>query len=87
MNVDSESPQTGLGSSNGASSADALMTSLAIAQQEYSLSNPQSLKAHDEACSDFPGGNTRTVLHASPFPITFSSSNSLPSNLLVVDFA
>ncbi|KAH6721694.1 putative acetylornithine aminotransferase [Leptodontidium sp. MPI-SDFR-AT-0119] len=71
MNVDSESPQTGLGSSNGASSADALMTSLAIAQQEYSLSNPQSLKAHDEACSDFPGGNTRTVLHASPFPITF----------------
>jgi hypothetical protein len=23
------------------------------------------------ACNDFPGGNTRTVLHSSPFPITF----------------
>ncbi|KAG4435966.1 hypothetical protein IFR05_008547 [Cadophora sp. M221] len=71
MNVDSESPQSRLASSNGASSVDTLLASLAIAQQEYSLSNPQSLKAHEEACLDFPGGNTRTVLHASPFPITF----------------
>ncbi|KAH7357283.1 putative acetylornithine aminotransferase [Rhexocercosporidium sp. MPI-PUGE-AT-0058] len=73
MHVDSESSQSRVGSSNGASPVEALLAALGTAQQEYSLSNPESLKAHNEACSDFPGGNTRTVLHASPFPITFRS--------------
>jgi hypothetical protein len=56
-----------------ASSFDPLSAALSSVQAKYALSNPHSLKAHNEACQDFPGGNTRTVLHSSPFPITFGS--------------
>ncbi|KAL3426603.1 Beta-phenylalanine transaminase [Phlyctema vagabunda] len=52
---------------------DPLAAALSTAQTKYTLSNPKSLAAHNEACQDFPGGNTRTVLHSSPFPITFTS--------------
>jgi hypothetical protein len=52
-------------------SYDPLLAALRTAQEEYSLSNPKSSQAHEEACLDFPGGNTRTVIHASPFPMTF----------------
>jgi len=54
-----------------ASPFDPLAAALSSVQARYTLSNPQSLKAHNEACQDFPGGNTRTVLHSSPFPVTF----------------
>ncbi|KAH6683007.1 glutamate-1-semialdehyde 2,1-aminomutase [Halenospora varia] len=54
-----------------ASPFDPLGAALSSVQARYTLSNAQSLKAHNEACHDFPGGNTRTVLHSSPFPITF----------------
>lgn len=50
---------------------DPLAAALSSVQAKYTLSNPQSLEAHNEACEDFPGGNTRTVLHSSPFPLTF----------------
>lgn len=56
-----------------ASPFDPLYAALSSAQSRYTLSNPKSLKAHNEACQDFPGGNTRTVLHASPFPLTFAN--------------
>lgn len=73
MNIDSSTPQSKSDRSNSPLSAEALLAALVNAQQEYALSNPESFKAHNEACSNFPGGNTRTVLHASPFPITFAS--------------
>ncbi|KAK0100583.1 hypothetical protein ONS95_007041 [Cadophora gregata] len=71
MNVDYPTPSNS--KSTSPMSIDTLQAALSVAQQEYSLSNPKSFKAHNEACSNFPGGNTRTVLHASPFPITFGS--------------
>ncbi|PVH75869.1 putative acetylornithine aminotransferase [Cadophora sp. DSE1049] len=77
MHIDSFTPQSKLDSSNSPIPAETLLAALATVQQEYSLSNPESFKAHNEACSNFPGGNTRTVLHASPFPITFSSGKGV----------
>ncbi|CZR58816.1 uncharacterized protein PAC_08708 [Phialocephala subalpina] len=53
------------------SSDDPLLAALTTTQEQYIATNAQSYKAHEEACHDFPGGNTRTVLHASPFPLTF----------------
>lgn len=52
-------------------SFDPLSAALSSSQARYTVANPKSLEAHNEACKDFPGGNTRTVLHSSPFPITF----------------
>ena len=36
----------------------------------YTENNPNSLALHRKAKAALPGGNTRTVLHYSPFPIT-----------------
>ena len=36
----------------------------------YTRNNPNSLALHRKANTALPGGNTRTVLHYSPFPIT-----------------
>jgi glutamate-1-semialdehyde 2,1-aminomutase len=52
-----------------------LHSALENAHDKYTLRNPRSLKAHQEACIYLPGGNTRSVLHANPFPLTFSSGN------------
>ncbi|KAL2072921.1 hypothetical protein VTL71DRAFT_10245 [Oculimacula yallundae] len=71
--IDSESPLTSLGSPDEGNSPEALLASLGNVQQEYSRLNSKSSTAHTEACLHFPGGNTRTVLHTSPFPITFAS--------------
>ena len=46
---------------------------LAKALSNYTHLNPSSLQAHQSAREHQPGGNTRTVLHAHPFPLTFSS--------------
>src|SRR5690606_15318633 len=43
---------------------------LAAAVQRYTEANPQSLAQHRKAAAVMPGGNTRTVLYAEPFPIT-----------------
>lgn len=54
-----------------ASPYDPLSAALSSQQARYTLRNPQSLKAHNESLSYLPGGNTRTVLFSSPFPITW----------------
>ena len=48
---------------------------LAQAHSTYTHLNPSSLQAYQSACQHQPGGNTRTVLHANPFPMTFASGN------------
>ena len=48
---------------------------LAKAHSTYTNLNPSSLQAYQSARNHLPGGNTRTVLHANPFPITFASGN------------
>lgn len=46
---------------------------LAELREAYVRRNPISQKLHVDSCTYMPGGNTRTILHVSPFPITFSS--------------
>jgi glutamate-1-semialdehyde 2,1-aminomutase len=46
---------------------------LAEAHQHFAERNPRSQKAHQGAQQHLPGGNTRTVIHADPFPITWTS--------------
>ena len=41
----------------------------------YIQSNPKSRSLHNAAASHLPGGNTRTVLHATPFPLTITSAS------------
>lgn len=45
---------------------------LTAARDKYIQRNPVSKKLHDESHEFMPGGNTRTILHVSPFPITFA---------------
>ncbi|MBX9945047.1 MAG: aminotransferase class III-fold pyridoxal phosphate-dependent enzyme, partial [Reyranella sp.] len=47
-----------------------LQSALADARQAYTAANPRSLGRHQEACEAMPGGNTRSVLHHAPFPLT-----------------
>jgi len=42
------------------------------AEAEHTRANPQSATRFEEACRAMPGGNTRTVLHYSPFPLTIA---------------
>ncbi|KAK1779539.1 pyridoxal phosphate-dependent transferase [Copromyces sp. CBS 386.78] len=42
---------------------------LAAAQSRYVAINPLSKKQHERAIESLPGGNTRTLLHTSPFPL------------------
>ncbi|CBF78840.1 uncharacterized protein ANIA_10913 [Aspergillus nidulans FGSC A4] len=42
---------------------------LRFAQQRYETSRPRSKAQHQRATSHLPGGNTRSVLHATPFPL------------------
>ena len=43
------------------------------ARERYVAANPQSQEADQEAERVLPGGNTRTVLHYDPFPLTMVS--------------
>ncbi len=47
-----------------------LQSALAEAKQAYADRNPKSFARHQDACVAMPGGNTRTTLHNSPFPLT-----------------
>jgi glutamate-1-semialdehyde 2,1-aminomutase len=47
-----------------------LAAALQNARDDYTAANPKSRARHDEARRVMPGGNTRTVLHYSPFPVT-----------------
>ncbi|MGH6789442.1 MAG: aspartate aminotransferase family protein [Pseudolabrys sp.] len=43
---------------------------LALAREEYAAKNPNSRLANQRAQAVMPGGNTRSVLHFDPFPLT-----------------
>ena len=46
-------------------------SALKTAHEKFRSRNSASLKAHQDAHAHLPGGNTRTVLHVDPFPITW----------------
>ncbi|KIW69499.1 hypothetical protein PV04_05372 [Phialophora macrospora] len=52
---------------------ESITSALAKARGAYIQRNPVSQKLHENSCEYMPGGNTRTILHVSPFPITFAS--------------
>ncbi|KAI4216221.1 MAG: hypothetical protein LQ351_001231 [Letrouitia transgressa] len=54
---------------------EAIRSALESIHLEYSRLNRASHQAFLSSCKHLPGGNTRTVLHAHPFPITFASGN------------
>ncbi len=47
-----------------------LATLVADAQRRYVEHNPESRRLHEERARVMPGGNTRTVIHVEPFPLT-----------------
>jgi len=49
-----------------------LETALEAARADYTQNNPRSLERNAEAAAVMPGGNTRTVLHYPPFPLTIA---------------
>lgn len=50
-----------------------LQKAIEESHQKYADANPKSRKAHEVACKYMPGGNTRSVLYNSPFPLTIAS--------------
>ena len=53
-------------------SNSALEERLADVEAAYVAANPESRAAHLAATGPMPGGNTRSILHFSPFPLTFA---------------
>lgn len=49
-----------------------LASALAEVESHYAARHPLSERRHASAARHLPGGNTRTVLHFSPFPLTFA---------------
>jgi glutamate-1-semialdehyde 2,1-aminomutase len=49
-----------------------LAAALAAVEKGYAARHPNSARRHAGAASHLPGGNTRTVLHYSPFPLTWA---------------
>ncbi|KAM0459117.1 hypothetical protein ACHAO4_002508 [Trichoderma viride] len=54
-------------------SSQKISQALEEAKARYVVRNAKSKILHEEATKSFPGGNTRTVLHTSPFPISMKS--------------
>ncbi|KAK4206954.1 pyridoxal phosphate-dependent transferase [Rhypophila decipiens] len=48
---------------------------LLAAQERFTTRNPRSKEQHLAATKSLPGGNTRTLLHTSPFPLTIASGD------------
>ena len=48
-------------------------SALAEACERYIARNSNSQKLHLDGLEYLPGGNTRTILHVNPFPLTFAS--------------
>ena len=48
-----------------------LATALKDSERRYTAANPKSEQRFRKAAESMPGGNTRTVLHYSPFPVAF----------------
>ncbi|KAI7971304.1 hypothetical protein EIK77_007358 [Talaromyces pinophilus] len=63
--------------------ADYLVAELAESHRAYRERNPQSRIAYENALAYLPGGNTRTVIHADPFPLTFVKGER--STLISID--
>ena len=61
---------------NGSRRSHSLASALKEAQDKYISLNVKSLAGHNAACKHLPGGNTRTVLHTSPFPLNISHAES-----------
>jgi glutamate-1-semialdehyde 2,1-aminomutase len=53
--------------------AQLIQAKLDAATTQYVTRNPRSKALHEEAIKSMPGGNTRTVLYASPFPVVIKS--------------
>ncbi|KAI9717020.1 MAG: hypothetical protein M1812_004955 [Candelaria pacifica] len=53
-----------------------LESALSTAQSKFTIRNPISLRTYNQSLHHLPGGNTRTVLHTSPFPLTFASGEA-----------
>ncbi|OIW31657.1 PLP-dependent transferase [Coniochaeta ligniaria NRRL 30616] len=51
----------------------ALSAAVQAAADRFSARNPRSAALHAEAVNSMPGGNTRTTLHTSPFPVYMRS--------------
>jgi glutamate-1-semialdehyde 2,1-aminomutase len=51
---------------------DSLKTAIHAARTRYEAANPKSREADLDAEAFLPGGNTRTVLHFDPFPLTMA---------------
>lgn len=51
-----------------------LAGALRRAEDRYRAANPESERGYHAAASSLPGGNTRTGLHFSPFPLTIASA-------------
>ncbi|MCB1719403.1 MAG: aminotransferase class III-fold pyridoxal phosphate-dependent enzyme, partial [Candidatus Competibacteraceae bacterium] len=47
-----------------------LATALQDAERRYTESNPLSQQRFPQACEHLPGGNTRSLMYFSPFPLT-----------------
>lgn len=52
---------------------NALSATLSDAVASYAAANPRSLAMHERASAVMPGGNTRSVLFYTPFPLTMVS--------------
>lgn len=46
---------------------------LEAAKARFVARNTSSLRLHEEAIKSLPGGNTRSLLHTSPFPVFLKS--------------
>jgi glutamate-1-semialdehyde 2,1-aminomutase len=47
-----------------------LTAELGAAERRYAERNPESRRLHEERAEVMPGGNTRSVIHLPPFPLT-----------------
>lgn len=54
---------------NSSTSAHTLSSALEAAHTRFAARNPRSRALHEEAAKTLPGGNTRSVLYTSPYPI------------------
>jgi glutamate-1-semialdehyde 2,1-aminomutase len=50
--------------------ANDLAELVAAAERRYVDRNPESRRLHEERAAFMPGGNTRSVIHVPPFPLT-----------------
>ncbi len=54
---------------------EALKSAIEDARSRYVAANPKSMAADEAAERFLPGGNTRTILHFEPFPLTMAAGN------------